>query len=86
MHKKSRSEYSAQYKRRPKKQIATDIHEALTFTQNNFYSPSRIELVNSESKELLIVKPDGCTVTISPCQQRHLSYANTFCEGKVQRV
>ena len=62
MHKKSWSEYSAQYKRRQKKQIATGVREALSFTQNTFYSPSRIELVNTENIELLIVEPDGCTV------------------------
>jgi len=45
-----------------KKQIATDVCEALTFTQNTFYSPLRIELANPENNELSIVEPDGCTV------------------------
>jgi len=68
MHNKSWSEYSAQYKRKQKKQVATDICAALTFTENTSYSPSRIELVNNETNELLIVKPDGSTINQKPCQ------------------
>jgi len=63
MHNKSWSQYSAQYKRKQKKQVATDVCAALSFTKNTYYSPSRFELLNKETNELLIVKPNGSTVS-----------------------
>ena len=58
-HNKSWCEYSAQYQRTQKKQIASDVCTALKFTENDFFKPSRIELINKETNELLLVSQDG---------------------------
>ena len=61
-HNKSWSEYSAQYQRKQKRQIASDVCTALKFTENGFFMPSRIELINTETNEILSVSQDGSIV------------------------
>ena len=58
-HNKSWSEYTAQYKRKQKKQIASKVSTALKFTDNTFFQPVRIDLVNKETNELLSLDKDG---------------------------
>ena len=53
----------AQYKRKQKKQIASDIHTTLTFTENTYFTPSRIELKNKETNEELTISQDGSIAT-----------------------
>ena len=61
-HNKSWSEYSAQYQRKQKRQIASDVCTALKFTENGFYKASRIELINKETNEILSVSQDGSVI------------------------
>ena len=56
---KSWSEYSAQYKRKQKKQIANKVSTTLKFTDNTFFQPVRIDLVNKETNELISIDKDG---------------------------
>ena len=67
-HNKSWSECSAQYQRKQKRQIASDACTALKFTENSFFMPSRIELINKETNEILSVSQDGSIVRSEiPC-------------------
>ena len=61
-HNKSWSEYTAQYKRKQKKQIANKVSTALKFTDNTFFQPVRIDLVNKETDELLSVDKHGSII------------------------
>ena len=54
-HNKSWSEYSAQYKRQQKKQIASDVCTALKFTEKTHFKPSNIEMENTETHETLSI-------------------------------
>ena len=65
-HNKSWSEYSAQYKRQQKKQIASDVCTALKFTEKTHFKPSNIEMENTETHEILSIHQDGSITTIKP--------------------
>ena len=65
-HNKSWSEYSAQYKRQQKKQIASDVCTALKFTEKTHFKPSNIEMENTETHETLSIHQDGSITTIKP--------------------
>ena len=71
-HNKSWSEYSAQYKRKQSKQIASDVCTPLKFTENTHFVPSRIQLKNKETNEELTISQDGSIATTkqpsSPCE------------------
>lgn len=62
-HNKSWCEYSSQYQRKQKKQIASDVCTALKFTENGFFIPSQIELINTETNELLSITQNGSIIT-----------------------
>jgi len=54
-HNKSWCEYSAQYQQTQKSKLQK-------FTENDFFKPSQIELINTETNELLLVSQDGSIV------------------------
>ena len=58
-HNKSWSQYSAQYKRQQKKQLANDVCTALKFTEKTHFQPSNIEMRNAETNEMLLILQDG---------------------------
>lgn len=65
-HNKSWSEYSAQYKRQQKKQIACDVCTALKFTENIHFRPSEIHLQNIETNDILSIHLDGSFTSTKP--------------------
>ena len=58
-HHKSWTEYSAQYQRQQKRQIASDVSTALEFTKDTFFQPLRVEMINKETNELIMVNDNG---------------------------
>ena len=58
-HHKSWTEYSAQYQRQQKRQIASDMSTALEFTKDTFFQPLRVEMVSKETNELITVNDNG---------------------------
>ena len=58
-HHQSWTEYSAQYQRQQKRQIASDMSTALEFTKYTFFQPLRVEMVNKETNELVTVNDNG---------------------------
>ena len=85
-HNKSWSEYSAQHKRKHKKQIASDIHTALKFTENTHFIPSRIELKNKETNEQLTISQDGSIATTkqlsSPCETQTIAKQTLYVKER----
>ena len=65
-HHKSWSQYSAQYKRQQKKQIASNVCTALKFTENTHFRPSEIQLQNIETNDILSIHLDGSFTSTKP--------------------
>ena len=55
------SEYSPQYQRKKRKQIANDVQVALSFMKDENFQHSKVELKNRETGEILSVGSDGST-------------------------
>ena len=53
------SEYSPQYQRKKRKQIANDMQVALSFMKDENFQHSKVELKNRETGEILSVGSDG---------------------------
>lgn len=70
--KKSWSECSGQYQRRRRTEIAKSVCTALTTVEDDVFKPSRVELVNNETKEVLVVDENGKNTIQKPqaeCEQ-----------------
>lgn len=60
--KKKWTQYSSQYQRKKRKQIAQDVRSALSFVADDNFEHTKVELRNSESGEVLTVHNDGRTL------------------------
>lgn len=60
-HRKAWSDCSSQYQRKKRWQIARDVQTALSFTENEDFTPTRVELMNKDTGEVLSVEQDGRT-------------------------
>jgi len=52
---------SAQYQRKRRREIVRDVKTALSFTENEKFTPTRVELTHKDTGEVLSVGPDGST-------------------------
>ena len=59
--KKAWSDCSAQYQRKKRRQIATDVKTTLCFAENEDFTPTRVELVNKDTGEVMFIEQDGST-------------------------
>ena len=70
---KSWEEYSPQYKRIKKKQFASDVVTALTFTENQNFKTTSIEFINKNTGENLYIDSDGKTKV---CKDKEIADAD----------
>ena len=52
---------SVQYQRKKRREIARDVNTALSFTENEDFTPTRVELTHKDTGEVLSVGQDGST-------------------------
>jgi len=60
---KTWEEYTPQYKRKKKKQFACDVKAALTFVEDNIFTPTEIKFMNKATGEQFSVEGNGKTMT-----------------------
>ena len=59
--KKAWSDCSVQYQRKKRREIASDVKTALSFTENEDFAPIRVDLVHKDTGDVLSIEQDGST-------------------------
>lgn len=59
---KSWEEYTPQYKRIKKKQFVNDVKAALSFAEDNHFTPTEVSFMNKDTGEMVTVDSDGKTM------------------------
>ena len=82
---KSWSECSGQYQRRRRAEVANSVCAALSIVEDNVFKASRVELINNETKEVLVVEETGKSSVHKPpteCEQNSVIEKTLYIKEK----